>query len=160
MSKEHLSFYIKKKKVTEETELNVYSTSYLVSEGRGESCQQVWGGTTHTSVHAHQESRREEGASLGQGSRLPWEPWWSLLFMSVLEIVGHSVCQLQKVGQPPAWMSALCAAPAVAFKTTELRNTSKYGCVYMGKPVCLKYYPSLQGWELFLENYICWWELF
>ena len=42
----------------------------------------------------------------------------------------------------------------------QLRNTSKYGCVYMGKPVCLKYYSSLQGWGLFLENSICWWELF
>lgn len=70
MSKEHLSFYIKKKKVTEETDLNVYSTSYLVSEGGGESCQQVWGGTTHTLVHAQQESRRGGGASLGQGSQV------------------------------------------------------------------------------------------
>lgn len=70
MSKEHLSFYIKKKKVTEETDLNVYSTSYLVSEGGGESCQQVWGGTTHTLVHAQQESRRGGRASLGQGSQV------------------------------------------------------------------------------------------
>jgi hypothetical protein len=40
--------------------------------------------------------------------------------------------------------------PALACSITELRNTSKYGRVYMGKPVCLKYYSSLQGWELFL----------
>lgn len=45
-------------------------------------------------------------------------------------------------------------------RTAQLRNTAKYGCVYMGKPVCLKYYSSLQGWGLFLENYICRWELF
>lgn len=51
-------------------------------------------------------------------------------------------------------------AHAYCARTAQLRNTAKYGRVYMGKPVCLKYYSSLQGWGLFLENYICWWELF
>lgn len=96
-----MSFYIKKKKVTEETELNVYSTSYLVSEGRGESCQQVWGGTTHIGPCA---ARKQEGggAVLDRALRLPWELWWPLLFMSVLDIVGSQCLPTTEGGPTPS----------------------------------------------------------
>lgn len=141
----------------------IYPKSDAACKGRGAKCQKAWVRTNKKSnrvsalilQRSHMESRKKEGnpGAESQGPRFSHQQLEPACLYP-------GIWQLWKAGRPPAWTSEPCPCFSCLGSAAELRNTSKYGRVYMGKPVCLKYYSSLQGSELFLENSICWWELF